>query len=228
MAEKAQEFVLKRIVSVAHNPLENRIIEIDNEAADGGGKHTFNEWTEFQNNKGMAVASMADVYQEVKAGNKKFIRTMRKDMEEKWVILNPKTNYKDNLLADIIHYDGSKVTNQIICRDLFVPVWRNAPLYDVLETEEGLVYFQVSDGTGDNAKNIKKTFYELSGCKADKTMVWTPEQDNRKDYPARAYAFSCNSGEFHVGGYHSLDGSGRSRGVCISAEGASQKNSTGN
>lgn len=38
MVEKTQEFVLERIVRVKHNPFENRVIKIDNEAADEGRK----------------------------------------------------------------------------------------------------------------------------------------------------------------------------------------------
>ena len=215
MAENTQEMVLERIVTIQSNPLENRVIKIDNEAADECGAHTFDGWTEMQNKKNRFVISWADIYQAVKEGDKKLIKSLRKDMEESWIVLNPLHDYKDNLLTDIIHYPGSK--NPVICRNLVVPVWDWVSLYDVLETVEGLVYFQVTNGTRDNAKAIKKAYYELSGCKADETFVDMPSQNSRKVYPKRASGFGYVSSEFLVDGSEDLDGSSRSRGVRISA-----------
>lgn len=212
MANK-QEFVLERIIRVKHNPLENRKVEIDERRLIG----IFNELTERCNADKMALMSKADVYHAVKAGNKKFIKGIRKDAEKGWVVLNPFHNYKKNGLADIVHYEGSSAVKPVICRDIAVLYYDYVPLYDVLETQEGLVYFQVCDGTNDKAKAIKRNYYELSGVTADKTFVETPDAESRIEAPKRASGFYYEDGEFYVGGriLEFLDTIGRSRGVRV-------------
>jgi hypothetical protein len=212
MKENTNEMVLERMVRLKENPFEDRIIEMDNEASDEGRTHTFNEWTKIQNKAGKLVFSRADIYQAVKEGNKKLIKSLRRDIRERAVVSNPWHVYKGNLLADIVHYAGSK--NPVICRDLIVPFWNYALLYDVLGTAEGLVYFQVTNGTRDDAKAIKKAYYELSGCKADETFVCTPDEYSRKDLSKRVSGFYYGDGVFNVYG-GDLGSGGRSRGVRI-------------
>ena len=219
--EITQEFALERIVRVTNNPLENRTIEIDEKILRG----SFNELTKGCNADKMALLSRADVYYAVKRGDKKFIKSIRKDTKESWVVLNPIHNYKGSQFADIVHYEGSKVINPVICKDLFVPIWNKVSLYDVLEIQEGLVYFQVCEGTKDNAKAIKKAYHELTGLKADEIFIYTPDAESRIQRPKRASGFGYINGEFHVDGYGYLNFSGRSRGVRISV---TKKISTGN
>jgi hypothetical protein len=217
MTKNTNEMTLNRVITISSNPLENRVIKIDNEVVNKGRRHTFDEWTKIQSKRGRFVISRADIYQAVKEGNKKLIESLRKDMEESWIVSNPLHVYKDNLFTDIIHYASSK--NPVICRNLIVPFWVMEPLYDVLETAEGLAYFQVTNGTRDNAKAIKKTYYELSGCKADETFVCTPHQyireDNRSEMVFSAFYYGSN-GEFLVDCKGGLFNGGRSRGVRVS------------
>lgn len=194
--------------------LEGRIITIDSSPADADNTHVQDEWIKYFNDNKRIMVSMPDLYQVGKAGNKKLIENLRKDFTDSWEISSTRIIYnKNDLNAKIIHYFNSKETKPIISNQLFIPVYQEALLNDVLNTKEGLFYLQTLFGTKDNANQIKDTLHKLSNYSLDKTKVWSAQ--DRFQYPARASGFDY-LGEFRVDGSLSLDDDGRSRGVLVS------------
>lgn len=171
------------------------------------------------------MASMPDLYEAGKTASPEVLESLRKDFKETWIISSTRIHYeKSSLEAVITHYFNSTVTTpQPI--NLLVPFYNGVKLDDVLETEEGLHYLQALFNTNDNAETIKKTLEKLSNKKSKDIKVWTPDQNNRKEYQDRAagfnYYYYC---QFLVYGDNCIFSDGRSRGVLDNPLGGALEN----
>jgi hypothetical protein len=199
--------------------LEGRIITIDSSPADDNKVHTQDDWIKYFNDRNEIMVSMPDIYLAGKSNNKKLLHSLRKDFKDIWITSSTRIKYDDNQDARIIHNYNSKLIKQVE-HNVVIPEYRPQYLENVLNTQEGLKYLQILFGTNDTAQQIKDTLQKLSNYSLDKTKVWSAALSDRSI--ERASGFYCDDGVFHVNG-DLLCIDGRSRGVRISAAGASPK-----
>ena len=190
--------------------LEGRLIELN--PANNGSNKNQDDWIVYFNDKNEIMASMPDAYVAGKTSNQNLLDSLREDFKDMWLVTSTRIRYENNTSARIIHNYGSRLITPVEHK-IVIPEYRPESLADVLDTKEGLKYLQALFGTNDNAAQIKDTLQKLSGYQADKTKLWTPNQDNRKRCPVRAACLYYDVGEFRVDGNDDLSNYGRSRGV---------------
>lgn len=171
------------------------------------------------------MAALPDYYAAGKSGDDALIASLRKDFSESWIVGSDRIKYDAKSLdAKIIHYFDSTVIKPVEV-PVFIPDYSNGPILDdVLGTAQGLAYVQALFNTPDNAEEIKKTFFALSGKASISTRVWTPDQASRKSVPDRAAFLGCSLDSFLIDGDFPFNDSGRSRGVSLSPAGVAPKN----
>ena len=176
------------------------------------------------NELNMIMVSMPDLYEAGKSADDSLIESLRKDLKESWIISSTRIQYeKDSLEAAIIHYFNSTVIapNE---KKVIIPIYNGTVLDSILPAEHGLAFLQALFNTDDNAEEIKNTLYRLSGKPSNKTKVWTPDQNSRKNNPERAAGLYYSDSDLRVSGDYYLDDSGRSRRVLENPAGVALKN----
>ena len=185
-------------------------ITLDEIAADNGSNKTQDQWTAYFNDKNEIMASMPDLYMAGKSNNQNLLESLRKDFQESWIVTSTRIKYEDKTNARIIHDYGSRLIAPVEHK-IIIPESGSGNLAKVLGTSEGLIYAQTLFGTNDNASQIKDTLQKLSNYSLDKIKVWFAALLARP--VERAACLDYVDGDFRVGGYDDLGGSGRSRGV---------------
>ena len=182
---------------------------------------TQDQFIEKRNKQGIRSLSAIDIYRFPENKQYKDIENFKRDCNESYFVTGDRIKYQEKgNKGTIIHNYNSTVVKPAKTT-IAIPVLSYASLDDVLETEIGLKLVQSIFKTRHNSKKIKENVYILSDKSADKTKIWTPNQNSRKDYPERAVFFSFGGGVFHVNGDNRVDNDGgRSRGVSLIAEGA--------
>ena len=149
------------------------------------------------NASGRVMMSAADAYHgDIDAETSK---SMQHDFRSSWLILDTELEYiPDSLEAVITDHAYSTIITPNTQR-IIVPILRNVD-YDVVVAEQkGLSYvrtlFKADD---DRPEQIKKRLQEIGG--RNEIHLWTPERDNRKDYPKMAAGFNYNDDAFRVDG----------------------------
>lgn len=206
--------------------LEGRLIDLN--PSDKGNTKTQDNWIAYFNDKNEIMVSMPDIYLAEKSGNQNLLDSLRKDFKDTWIVSSTRIKYTGNN-ARIIHYFNQGKLIKPIEHNIVVPDYYNNgngtylnAVPNVLECE---AYLQALFETKDNISQIQNVLEKLSNYKADKTKLWTPSMDDRNKNVERVSGFGYGSGVFRVNGSGSLlGGSGRSRGVRISAAGAELEN----
>ncbi len=162
---------------------------------------------------GKVMASCADYYAAVKLGDATLTASLREDIRKGWIISSDRIAYCANSLdATITSYFGSSVV-QSSERKVMIPVYRKrTKLDDVLASEQGLLYIQTLFNTSDSADEIKNTLIMLTGEDSRSAMVWTPDQDSRRNYSIRVAALEY-LGDFSIHGDIYLVFGGIARGI---------------
>ncbi|MFH0797887.1 MAG: hypothetical protein V1906_00590 [Candidatus Woesearchaeota archaeon] len=202
---------------------KNRIVTLDDMAADNGTYKMQEEWIGYWNDfkDGRLFASMKDMYaafgqiQRNPGQYKNPLASLRDAFDKRWVITSTRINYKANSMqAEIIHHYGSNGHKDSI--QLEIPFYDYTKIMDVLNSEVGLAYMRALFGTEDDKKDISDTLKFVSGKKEDEIFVWTPDLDGRSRIPVGAALLSYGSGEFRVYGcnIHYIGGSDFSNGGC--------------
>ena len=165
------------------------------------------------NELGRIMVAMPDLYEAGKLGDYKLIQSLQTDFKKNKVISSTRIYYEDDSLeGTITQYFESTVVDPVETK-VIIPHYDDTLLDDVLDTEQGLTFFQVLFYTNDTAEEIKATLQNLSGKTSKKSRVMTPSPENRSSSPHRAAGF-CSRDEFCIrGNYGVISYSGRSRGV---------------
>ncbi|MBS3108219.1 hypothetical protein J4468_04905, partial [Candidatus Woesearchaeota archaeon] len=146
--------------------------------------------------------------------------SLRKDFDEKWLVLSNRIIYdKKDLSGKIIHHYGSTLQESPIELEN-IPVWRDEPISNVLSDSRGLAYLQALIKKAYSPREIIDIFKFLSGKPKEDIRIWTAHTSNewpRSKYPGRAVSLNYNGGRFLINGVSILYGNGRSCGVRLAS-----------
>ncbi|MFH1637721.1 MAG: hypothetical protein ABIB71_04835 [Candidatus Woesearchaeota archaeon] len=174
---------------------------------------TQNNWIPKHNEAGKVMASVADYYILGKSGDEALLRSVQEDFEN-WVMTSTRIIYSPTSLnAEIIDYYGSTVIEPVK-RNILVPDYSSGNfIKDVINTDEGLRFFQGLFLTKDEGEAIMDALEKLGNKNKDNLRIWTPSQGSRNSNPVRAASLDCNNGLFHIYCYNIMNNYGRSRAV---------------
>ncbi|MFH1637912.1 MAG: hypothetical protein ABIB71_05795 [Candidatus Woesearchaeota archaeon] len=174
---------------------------------------TQNDWIAKYNGAGKRMASVADYYALGKSGDEGLLKSVQEDFE-RWVMTSTRILYsKESLDAEIVDYYGSTVVEPVK-RNILIPDYSGWKLVkDVINTDEGLRFFQGLFLTEDDGEAIMDALAILGNKNKDKLKVWTPSQASRNSVPVRAASLGCDGGRFHMYCNDLMLISGRSRAV---------------
>ena len=196
----------------------SQIVIIDPRSADNRASKTQEQWIEYFNKLGKPMISAPNIYQAGKSASNETLNSLRKDFDGSWVVSGTSIKYYKNYLSGrIIHNYGSSIVKPIEKNVSLIPVYSSAPLKEVL-TSKGIEYVQTLFDTNDDPNTIIEVIEHLSKRKSDDIRLWTPDQDTRNTYTARAVWFGDGGRRFHGDGNDHFDVNiGHSRGVSISS-----------
>ncbi len=188
------------------------VLTLDDVAADNVNSKTQMGWITWHNRHNSIFASAPDLYQAGKSGSNELLRGLREDFKFGVVTSTRITYNPDDLHARITHYVNSRVKKPVQSKRIIVPVYDNKSIESVLREEEGLLYLQTLFNTNDNAGEIIQILLDLSKKGRGDVRIWTPGQEDRRDYVEGASCLRSDGGEFHVVGSCRGVDYGRSRG----------------
>ncbi len=199
--------------------------EIDLQSADGGKRHTQNQWINLYNAQqgeflGKRIITAPDAYRAGKSSSPQLLESMQRDFDISWMTTGTKILYDPKTLdGRVVHPRGIGI--EPIKRKLLIPVYQDASLDDVLGTGNGVNYMRAVLHTTDE-KLIAQTLSTLSNKEVRNIYVWTPTQENRAGRFERAVDFVSIGEWFDVDGYYwpGGGGDGHSRGVSVKSESA--------
>lgn len=191
---------------------------LDKDSLDGWAVRNREEWVEYANDLGLAIASMSDIYHASKESEKRddaVLNSLKLDFKASRVIPNTKImfNRKNLLMANIIHHD--------YC-ELMKPVWQEvvvpeSPLqgYSLNEIDSNFsvwaIYLRALFGTKDTLNEIKIFLQRLSDYNDDQIQLYTPDMYWRQQKGVADTGLEFNIGGFKIYGNYDDTNRGRSR-----------------
>ena len=214
-----------------NDSLENKVndVIIDVGPEDNGNKRNQNEWFKYWSkiDDGRVMASMGDLYLVFKQlkidvenddeNAKSLLISLRNDFDwpgqKNWLISSTKLQYDpSNTNVKIIHhYDCS---DKSLIKEKTVPVYRDTPIIQVVNDEQGIEYLQAYFDTDDDGETIIETLEFIGNKNRSDIRVWTATQESKISNPTRASGLNYSSSQFRVNGSNIVS-AGRSRGVLI-------------
>jgi len=204
------------------------LLILDDVAAENSANKTQDQWIGYWNKitDGRWFPDLGDIVQwneQAMAEPEKYQKTLvslRKDFDEKWLVLSNRIIYdKKDLSGKIIHHYGSTLQESPIELEN-IPVWRDEPISNVLSDSRGLAYLQALIKKAYSPREIIDIFKFLSGKPKEDIRIWTAHTSNewpRSKYPGRAVSLNYNGGRFLINGVSILYGNGRSCGVRLAS-----------
>ena len=227
LSEMKTKIGVRESVTKQINNLE-KVLILDDSAADSRNSRTQNQWIEYWNNINdeRRFASAPDLYQFFKQLRTKgdeaktLVDSLREDFKESWIMTSTRLIYQpNNYNAKIIHNYGNKNPALIKEMDIKVPEYLGVLIADKTNDEDCLTYLKALFDTKDDIEEIISVLEYISDKSRKKIKLWTPPLENntyyiRKQHPERAVWLCFYDDEFHVNGNsHVGINLGRSRGV---------------
>lgn len=174
----------------------------------------YTDWIAKYNDKNKVVAGLPDYFALARFGDDKTLQSVQNDMMD-WIIAGPVIEYNTESYkkeSKIIHYFGSNVVKPKE-RKIVIPYYDEIRLEFILNSDEGLDFFQKLLETRAGKKTIIKAMERLNDKNVHDMYVWTPNLNGRKNNPRRAVSLNCNDVGFHINCYINMNYDGRSRAV---------------
>tara|TARA_B100000315_G_C14498797_1_gene551321 strand:+ start:244 stop:1122 length:879 start_codon:yes stop_codon:yes gene_type:complete len=186
---------------------------VDRELAENGARKTQDQWIETGNEQGKIVMCASHFYQVGKSGDEGLIQSIQK--YRNYFVLGDRFIYNpDDLKGKMISPYGSTVITPVE-KKLIIPVYFGVVLDEVLGAEQGLKFQQAFWDTQDGPEKMKNNLKRISGKDSNQSYVWTPNQENRKNYPERAARVVVSSGRLGLFCNGLLDDDGLARWVVL-------------
>lgn len=169
--------------------------------------------------KGKRRINVPDIYRAIKEGSEELLKSLRNDFDDTWIMTGTKLLYAPyNLSAKVVHNYGSTIVKPVEI-PLEAILAYDGPITGAL-VGNGVEFAQAIFGTNDDAATIIANLEKLTQKSADKIMLSTPTQSQRRSSPEKFVGLTCpryGQGFFYVRGDGRIigNGSGKCRGVSL-------------
>jgi hypothetical protein len=169
-----------------------------------GQIQTQDSWIKYFNKtKEQDFATFSDFLTKESLNNKEFIKNAREIMKDSWIVTPIRITYNPtNLEATITdHYNSNKRTPRTTTLEL--PVYGgygddNSKLSNVLNTQEGLSFFQfLLNSPQASQTELSDKLESFSTQPPKNSYIWTPPPSSRASSPVRVLRLDYGSGNFH-------------------------------